>query len=481
MNPEKRTSTRSSLARGARPRAIAAKVYQLLAAGEAHAALVLLDGYRRLRSGDQLELRELRERLEQNPTPEGLSAIGQRLLDLVPVPWAPKSGTRVFLSYSTKDTLAAHALKKALELDGHSVRIDTQHVRAGADLEEFVVQAIRETDVTVVLVSEHSLRSVWVCLEILITLQDQRLRGGRKFIACYTDEGFLDWRNSAQRSKQILTDLQLLDEQRGGSSQLALGTLDLDAQRVLLKRLVDNSDFIQKRLLACLCLDVRRDAWEQSLAKLGLELSPAQALWRQALEMSLLFGLGGALTATALYFHQLDPKVEEHLREKVFPALQQLVRTADDLTTASDQYLSQAPALDDTGRDADLTQQQRSLGKYTDAYRDARKRLETYYSSPDVKALIDGLARQRPDLHAQLAATKQLASNVRLEGPTAELGAGQLSRPPSELRAVWQRDRVELGERLPPLKQGVEDAEASFVRGEAGPWPGGTWPPCARR
>ncbi len=481
MKPQKRMWRRLGWARGERPRAIAGKVYQLLAAGDAHGTLGLLDGYQRLSQSDRLELDELRERLEQNPTPEGLNAIAQRLLDLVPVPWMPKSGTRIFLSYSTKDTLVAHALKKALELEGHSVRIDTQHVRAGTDLEEFVVQAIRETDATVVLVSEHSLRSVWVCLEILITLQDQRLRGGRKFIACYTDEGFLDWRNSSQRSQEILTDLQLLDEQRGGSSQLALGTLDLDAQRVLLKRLVDNSDFIQKRLLACLCLDVRRDTWEQSLARLRLELLPAQPLWRQALEMSLLLVLGGVFTATALGAYQLDPKVAEHLREKVFPALQQLVRTADDLTTASDQYLSQAPALDDAGRDADLTQQQRSLGKYTDAYRDARKRLDTYYSSPDVKELIGELARRHPDLHAQLAATNQLASDVRLEGPTAELSVEQLSRPPSELRAIWQRDRVELGERLPPLKQGVMDAEASFVRGEAGPWPGGTWPPCATR
>ena len=72
---------------------------------------------------------------------------------------------KVFISYSTKDKETATKVKAALEQHGIEVKIDRESMRAGGNIRDFIDNSIRETDVTLSIVSENSLASDWVAFE----------------------------------------------------------------------------------------------------------------------------------------------------------------------------------------------------------------------------------------------------------------------------------------------------------------------------
>ena len=71
----------------------------------------------------------------------------------------------VFISYSTKDKEIAAKVKAALEERGIEVTIDRESMRAGGNIRDFIDNSIRNTEVTLSIVSENSLASDWVAFE----------------------------------------------------------------------------------------------------------------------------------------------------------------------------------------------------------------------------------------------------------------------------------------------------------------------------
>lgn len=124
---------------------------------------------------------------------------------------APKSGSpTVFLSYNHKDVDAATKVKDFLRSKGIVVTIDSEAMKPGEDIASFINKCIRESDVTLSLVSNNSLLSAWVGMETTNTLTGENI-ANKKFIAVVIDGSFYDMafvRNSIATVDKRLSDLK---------------------------------------------------------------------------------------------------------------------------------------------------------------------------------------------------------------------------------------------------------------------------------
>ncbi|HSS22042.1 MAG TPA: TIR domain-containing protein [Pyrinomonadaceae bacterium] len=179
----------------------------------------------------------------------------------------PSNSPSVFISYNHSDSDVADRLKTALEKNGIVVRIDTAVMEAGANIQEFIESSIRDTGVTVSLVSNHSLLSAWVALESIDTFYQEKFTGKKKFIACYIDDDFFrtDFRLNA--TKQIDAKIDEIDKLIPEYSAAKIDTNDLNSQKTRLYKLRNNLGDILLRLKESLCLDIREDKFGEGVAK----------------------------------------------------------------------------------------------------------------------------------------------------------------------------------------------------------------------
>ena len=180
----------------------------------------------------------------------------------------PEKAPSVFISYNHADSKIADKLKAALEQNGIVVRIDRAVMEAGANIQEFIESSIRDTDVTLSIVSNRSLLSAWVALESIGTFYNEKFAGKKKFIACYIDDDFFrnDFRLNA--TKQIDAKIEEINNLIPAYIAEKIDTVDLDGQKTRLYRLRNNLGDILQRLKESLSLDIREDTFDESLAKI---------------------------------------------------------------------------------------------------------------------------------------------------------------------------------------------------------------------
>ncbi|GAK57953.1 TIR protein [Candidatus Vecturithrix granuli] len=89
----------------------------------------------------------------------------------------------IFISYSRKDAAFVERLKTALEAGKIGITIDTESLAFGDNLQEFVDRSVRETDLTIAVISRNSLQSVLVVAEALETLMYEKVLGRKKYPA----------------------------------------------------------------------------------------------------------------------------------------------------------------------------------------------------------------------------------------------------------------------------------------------------------
>ncbi|HEV7747674.1 MAG TPA: TIR domain-containing protein [Pyrinomonadaceae bacterium] len=178
------------------------------------------------------------------------------------------SAPTVFISYNHGDSEVADRLKTALEKAGIVVRIDKAVMDAGASIQEFIEASIRDTGVTLSLVSNHSLLSAWVALESIDTFYQEKFTGKKKFIACYVDDDFFrsDFRLTA--TKQIDGKIEEIDKLIPEYIAQKIDTNDLNSQKSRLFKLRNNLGDILLRLRDSLCIDVREEKFDESVAKI---------------------------------------------------------------------------------------------------------------------------------------------------------------------------------------------------------------------
>ncbi|MEM9276260.1 MAG: TIR domain-containing protein, partial [Cyanobacteria bacterium P01_F01_bin.143] len=92
--------------------------------------------------------------------------------------------SKVFISYNHNDKDIVDKIKEKLESEQINVVIDSKNLLGGRDIEEFINQAIKNTDVTLLMVSKDSLLSAWVAMESIKTLSVSEINQSAKFIPC---------------------------------------------------------------------------------------------------------------------------------------------------------------------------------------------------------------------------------------------------------------------------------------------------------
>lgn len=179
----------------------------------------------------------------------------------------------VFISYNHGDGEVAGRLKQVLEDNGIVVHIDQAIMEAGASIQEFIESSIRDTDVTLSVVSNRSLLSAWVALESINTFYHEKFAGSKKFIACYLDTDFFrnDFRLNATR--QIDAKIEEIDKLIPEYIASKIDTNDLNSQKSRLYKLRNNMGDILLRLRDSLSLDLRRAKFEESVTKIVNEIT----------------------------------------------------------------------------------------------------------------------------------------------------------------------------------------------------------------
>jgi hypothetical protein len=174
----------------------------------------------------------------------------------------------VFISYNHGDSEVADKLKAALEKSGIVVCIDKAVMDAGANIQEFIESSIRDTGVTLSLVSNHSLLSAWVALESIDSFYQEKFTGKKKFIACYVDDDFFrsDFRLTA--TKQIDEKIDEIDKLIPEYIAQKIDTNDLNSQKSRLFKLRNNLGDILLRLRESLCIDIREGKFDENVGKI---------------------------------------------------------------------------------------------------------------------------------------------------------------------------------------------------------------------
>ena len=179
---------------------------------------------------------------------------------------SPEAPT-VFISYNHGDSDIADKLKASLEKTGIPVRIDKAVMEAGANIQEFIESSIRDTGVTLSIVSNRSLLSAWVALESIDSFYHEKF-SNKKFIACYVDDDFFrtDFRLNATR--QIDVKIEEIDNLIPAYNAQKIDTNDLNSQKSRLYKLRNNLGDILLRLRESLCIDIREPKFDDSVAKI---------------------------------------------------------------------------------------------------------------------------------------------------------------------------------------------------------------------
>ena len=183
----------------------------------------------------------------------------------------------VFISYSRKDAAFVERVKIALEAGKVGVTIDTESLAFGDDLHEFVERSVRETDLTIAVISRQSLQSVWVIAEALETLIYEKVQRRKKYLPIYIDTSFLDDSLYLQIVEQIDASLSTLKDLTVQGMDRHLGTAHLDQKRDRFITLRNNLPTILKKLSDVLVADFSSEAqFTKNLPKLLEAIAEAE-------------------------------------------------------------------------------------------------------------------------------------------------------------------------------------------------------------
>jgi hypothetical protein len=161
---------------------------------------------------------------------------------------ATRMNPTVFISYSQKDLDFASKLKHALEDAAIGVTIDIESAKYGDNLDDFMRRAVREADFTVSVVSENSLKSVWVLEESLRTLMHEDVEEQKRFVPIYIDTKFLEPQFYFEIIDGVDQAIKELKELTIQAIDRNLGTAQFDKKRKRLVQLRNNLDTILERL-----------------------------------------------------------------------------------------------------------------------------------------------------------------------------------------------------------------------------------------
>lgn len=191
-----------------------------------------------------------------------------RSLDTSPGSPSAERAPVVFISYSHTDRLVVEKLKAALRERGIEVRLDSDSLNAGEDIEAFILRSVRDTDATLCLVSRASLLSPWVAMETLNRFHQGKWAATKKFIACYVDDGFFNAGFRLEATKEIDARIKKIDALIPRYIEQRIDTDDLNRDKSRLFELRNNLGTILQRLKGSLCLNVLGLYFDESVERI---------------------------------------------------------------------------------------------------------------------------------------------------------------------------------------------------------------------
>lgn len=174
---------------------------------------------------------------------------------------------KVFISYNHKDKDTAIRVENYLTDAGLTVIRDENAMRSGEDIRKFILRCIRESGVTLSLISSNSLLSAWVGMETVLS-QFESDMGTRYFIPAYIDGSFFELDFTDKSLDEIDEKVEKLNAMMQKRLQRNRSTRDIQDELQRYKDLAHSLDEIVGRLRGMLCIDISGDAFEVGMKKI---------------------------------------------------------------------------------------------------------------------------------------------------------------------------------------------------------------------
>lgn len=168
----------------------------------------------------------------------------------------------VFISYNHRDSEMAQKIKKELITNGIDVTLDVESMPAGEDITTFILNSVKNTKITLSIVSRNSLLSAWVAMESILTI-----KGDKKFIPCYISDEFLSNTFADDALDEIdlkISELNAAIEKRKSRNH---PTADLDSEMPRWTELQNNIDLLIDKLRNSNCIDLRGDKFNAGIKR----------------------------------------------------------------------------------------------------------------------------------------------------------------------------------------------------------------------
>lgn len=179
----------------------------------------------------------------------------------------------VFISYSSKDRDIAAKVRAALEAKGIAVTIDSEFLAPGGDIRAFIDKSIRETDVTLSIVSRNSLESDWVAIESIESFAAERYKEGKKFIAVDIDGEIHRNEFLNEALERINKEIKQLEKEIARAADSGVNAVNLERKKSRKYDLRHNLPKILDRLSEYLTPDIREPEFVKNLQRIIDEIS----------------------------------------------------------------------------------------------------------------------------------------------------------------------------------------------------------------
>jgi hypothetical protein len=180
---------------------------------------------------------------------------------------ANNSAKTVFISYNHNDSAVADKLKEELRKASIEVFIDKEKMLAGEDIKTFIEKCVKDSNITLSVVSKKSLMSAWVAMESVNSFFHEKT-SEKKFIACFIDDSFFS-RGFTDEALDII-DVEVADIQDTIKKRMdrGRGISDLENELKRYRNLQNNIDEIIRRLRESLCINIKDDNFEKNFPKI---------------------------------------------------------------------------------------------------------------------------------------------------------------------------------------------------------------------
>lgn len=218
----------------------------------------------RLQTGVTVSLLGLIDQLEQAATS---SAPADTATPTAAQPTQTAAAKKVFISYNHNDIAIANALKDKLTAKNVDVYIDSERMQGGEDIKDFIEKCVRDTEVTISLVSKNSLLSAWVAMESINTFYHEKTDTKKKFLACFITDDFFKRTFTDEALDHIEANIKEIQTLITARMEKNRSIRDLQNELTRNTELRNGMDEIVRRLRESLCIDIRDANFENNFPK----------------------------------------------------------------------------------------------------------------------------------------------------------------------------------------------------------------------